>query len=41
MLCTRLGVVGNQVGIYDLPTGAYIVLLQHDGGVINARFLKK
>lgn len=37
----QMGVVGDQIGIYDLPKGAYIVSFQHDGGVINAQFLKE
>ena len=37
----QLGVAGNQIGIYDLPTGAYILSFKHDGGVITARFIKK
>lgn len=37
----QIGVVGDQIGIYDLPTGAYVLSFQHDDGVINARFLKK
>lgn len=37
----QLGVAGNQIGIYDLPTGAYILSFKHDGGMITARFIKK
>lgn len=36
-----IGVIGDKVGIYDLPTGAYIMSLKSDAGIINARFLKK
>lgn len=36
----RMGVASDQIGIYDLPKGAYILSVQHDGGVINAQFLK-
>jgi len=37
----QMGVVGDQIGIYDLPKGAYVLSFQHDGGVINAQFLKE
>lgn len=40
-LMKKLGVAGDQIGIYDLPTGAYVLSFKHDGGVMNARFLKK
>lgn len=40
-LVKQLGVVGDQIGIYDLPAGAYVVSFQHGDGVINAQFLKK
>lgn len=37
-----LGVAGKQVGIYDLPAGAYIVTLNtNDGETKVARFLKQ
>lgn len=36
-----IGVIGDKVGIYDLPAGAYIMSLKSDAGIINARFLKK
>lgn len=36
-----IGVIGDKVGIYDLPTGAYIMSLKSDAGILNARFLKK
>lgn len=37
----RMGVASDQIGIYDLPAGAYILSFEHDGGVINAQFLKE
>lgn len=40
-LVKQLGVAGDQIGIYDLPTGAYVLSFKHDGGVITARFIKK
>ena len=40
-LVKQIGVVGDQIGIYDLPAGAYVLSFQHEEGVINARFVKK
>lgn len=40
-LVKSVGVVGDQIGIYDLPTGNYLISLEHDGTTTNARFLKK
>ena len=41
-LMRSIGVNGNQVGIYDLPTGAYVITLDtDDGGTQIARFLKQ
>ena len=40
-LVKQIGVVGDQIGIYDLPAGAYVLSFQHSDGVINARFVKK
>ena len=37
----QMGIVGDQIGIYDLPAGAYVLSFKHDGGVINSQFLKK
>ena len=40
-LVKQIGVVGDQIGIYDLPAGAYVLSFQHEEGAINARFVKK
>ena len=41
-LMKSIGVDGNQVGIYDLPAGAYVFTLSIDGGETKvARFIKK
>ena len=41
-LMKSIGVVGQQVGIYDLPMGAYVVTLSTDNGETKvARFLKQ
>jgi hypothetical protein len=41
-LMKSIGVAGKQVGIYDLPAGAYIVTLNtNDGETKVARFLKQ
>ena len=40
-LMKNLGVSGDQIGIYDLPTGAYIITLKSDDGETKvARFMK-
>ena len=40
-LMKNLGVSGDQIGIYDLPTGAYIITLKTDDGDTKvARFMK-
>ena len=40
-LMKNLGVSGDQIGIYDLPTGAYIITLKSDDGDTKvARFMK-
>lgn len=40
-LTKSIGVVGGQIGIYDLPAGAYILSFKGNSGVQNARFIKK
>lgn len=40
-LTKTIGVVGDQIGIYDLPTGAYVLTMESESGMVNARFLKK
>jgi hypothetical protein len=41
-LMRSIGINGNQVGIYDLPTGAYVITLDTDDGDTKiARFLKQ
>ena len=41
-LMKSIGVIGQQVGIYDLPTGAYVVTLTTGSGETQvARFLKQ
>lgn len=40
-LMKNLGVSGDQIGIYDLPAGAYIITLKSDDGETKvARFMK-
>ena len=36
-----LGVIGDRVGIYDLPQGNYVLTLTTADGAQTARFMKK
>lgn len=40
-LVKEIGVVGGQIGIYDLPEGTYILSFKDASGVKNNRFSKK
>lgn len=40
-LVKSIGVIGGQIGIYDLSTGVYILSFQDESGVKSTRFSKK
>ena len=40
-LMKTLGVIGDRVGIYDLPQGNYVLTLTTADGAQTARFMKK
>lgn len=40
-LVKEIGVVGGQIGIYDLSTGTYILSFRDESGVKSTRFSKK
>lgn len=40
-LVKKLGVIGDRVGIYDLPQGSYVLTLTTSDGAHTARFQKK
>ncbi len=40
-LLKNIGVVGGQIGIYDLPAGVYILTFQGENGAKSTRFVKQ
>ena len=40
-LMKNIGVVGGQIGIYDLPAGVYILSFQGENGTQTTRFVKQ